>query len=410
MDPLPPLRNLDVIPVEHEGEQLICLQDTQGFVEGQLLLSPTAFFLAAAFDGEKDAETVRREFVRQFNGVQVSPEELRELVAALDAQGFLYNETFFRIQEEVEQRYRAAPARPAGLAGKSYPDDPAELREFIDGFFTHPEGPGALPAAGDAKQPPLRCVVVPHIDFQRGGHSYAHGYSRLYSGGKPDTVFVFGVAHAGAPVPFVLTRKDFETPFGVVQTDQASVDALASACDWDPFAWELVHRTEHSIEFQAVMLAYLYGPDVSLVPVLCAAFSEDSELSRPGEVAQVNRFLEACKRYAADPSRRVTAIASADLAHVGKRFGDAFEVDEGVLNSVAARDTEDLAHLERIAAESFYASVMKDANARKVCGLGCIYAALRTVEGHCTAAERLHYGYAEDPLGGIVSFSSLVAQ
>ena len=30
----------------------------------------------------------------------------------------------------------------------------------------------------------------------------------------------------------------------------------------DPYAYEMVHRTEHSIEFQAVMLSYLYGSAV----------------------------------------------------------------------------------------------------------------------------------------------------
>ena len=50
---------------------------------------------------------------------------------------------------------------------------------------------------------------------------------------------------------------------------------------------------------------------------------------------------------------------------------------------------------------------MKDLNQRKVCGLGCIYAALRSVEGTVSAAELLDYDYAPDPAGGIVSFASV---
>ena len=73
-------------------------------------------------------------------------------------------------------------------------------------------------------------------------------------------MFIFGVAHASPPVPFILTQKHYDTPFGVVKTDLDIVRRLEAVCTWDPYAYEIVHRTEHSIEFQAVMLAYLYGP------------------------------------------------------------------------------------------------------------------------------------------------------
>jgi AmmeMemoRadiSam system protein B len=163
---------------------------------------------------------------------------------------------------------------------------------------------------------------------------------------------------------------------------------------------------EHSIEFQAVMLAYLFGPRVKIVPILCSMFSEDLDPPRPAELLPVRRFLDACRQLAASRPA-VSVVAGADLAHVGPRFGDPFDVDDDLIRRVAGRDREDLAEVTRMAPDAFYASVMKDGNERKVCGLGCIYAALKTVDGCASGGDVLHYDYAHDPAGGIVSFASI---
>jgi hypothetical protein len=103
----------------------------------------------------------------------------------------------------------------------------------------------------------------------------------------------------------------------------------------------------------------------------------------------------------------VTVIAGADLAHVGRRFGDAFDISEDVVKEVRKRDAQDLVYAEWMEPEKFYASVMQDGNERRVCGLRCIYAALRTLEGVASRGKALCYGYAHDPAGGIVSFASM---
>lgn len=406
MNPLPALRNVDIFPLNHEGKDLICLHDSEGYVEAQLLMSPSAFFIGAQLDGRNTIAEVQEAFAAQFSGHRPTEDEIMTVVKMLSDNGFLIDATFSALALQVQEDFAASDHRAAWLADKSYPADPEELRTMIDGFFTGKDGPGALPVAGDPTADPLACLVVPHIDFHRGAPSYAHGYRALMAHGKPDTVFVFGVAHQGAPMPFVLTRKDFATPFGTVETDRAIVDRLAGACDWDPFEYEIVHRTEHSIEFQAVMLAYLYGPDVKIVPILAACFSENPQLERPETEASVDRFLTTCAEIAAAPERRVSVIAGADLAHVGKRFGDDFDIDDAITSAVSERDLQDLAHVVTPDAEDFYASVMRDRNARRVCGIGCIYAALRTAN-QVTEGDILHYGYAPDPAGGIVSYASV---
>ena len=404
---LPPLRTIDIVPIEHEGEPFFCLYDPGNFVDERLILSPSAVFVASMLDGENGAEDIQRAFHTQSGGAALAAKQILEIVSHLDRSGFLQTERFDGILMRVTEEFRHADARPAFHAGRSYPADPDELRDFLDGQFKREGGPGQREDAPPSGVDVLPGLIVPHIDFGRGGHSYAHGYAALSRHAKPDTVIVFGVAHAAEPVPFILTRKRYETPLGAVRADEEIISTLEKACSWDPYAFEFAHRGEHSIEFQAVMLAHLYGTEVRIVPILCSMFGQDFVDGDPTATQPITNFLRTCNECIRSSEKKIVVVASADLAHVGRRFGDPFDIDEAVVEAVAQRDAEDLSHVDSIDAERFYASVMKDGNQRKVCGVNCIYSALRALDGIATVGEALHYGYAEDPAGGIVSFASV---
>lgn len=398
------MRNVDLFPIEHEGGTYFCASDPSGIVEEQLVLSLPAAFIAAQLNGSNSVAEVQSAFRAQFGGAHVSEADISGLVVQLDTAGFLETETFHLIEHEAVSAFRDRPTRAAHHAGRSYPADPDALRAFLDEQFLRPGGPGRLPN-GEPGAAVLPGLIVPHIDFLRGGHSYAHGYLRLFESGRPHTAVVFGVAHAAEPVPFILSRKPFETPFGTLQIDEAIVDQLDRACDFDPYRYEFTHRTEHSIEFQAVMLAYLYGPDIKIVPILTSHFIEAPN-EQEGQGDPVVEFLAGCRNAVRRAPYPVTVLGGADLAHVGRRFGDPVEVDDSVVGAVRARDEEDMAHAWAMRPEAFYASVMMDDNARHVCGYNCVYSAVKTLEGVASRGRLLHYDYAWDPAGGMVSFAT----
>jgi len=410
---LPPLRYIDAFPVDYRGQRLVCLRDPEGIVEQQILLTPAAFFIASHLNGQCDLRDLQDAFARQFEGQRLAAEEVQQLVHDLDQQGFLLTERFHLLRQQVEHAFLSAPIRPAYLAGKSYPEQRRALRTFLDEQFIAREGgPGALPGQGSRARGrngnPTRCLIAPHIDYHRGGHAYAHAYLELFNQGQPDVVIIFGVAHVSPPAPFILTQKDFDTPFGKLSTDRDLVRQLETACAWDPYAHEIVHRTEHSIEFQAVMLSYLFGPDVRIVPILCGTFGSEVGRVAPADIGAVTTFLGACRDVVSARGKRVSVIAGADLAHVGRRFGDAFEISEPIVQQVEGRDREDLRYVTAGDADGFYRSVMQDQNQRRVCGLNCIYASLKTVESAGLEGTLVHYDYAPDPAGGIVSFADVI--
>src|SRR4029453_15459815 len=95
----------------------------------------------------------------------------------------------------IEEAWLAAPPRPAAPAGGAYAGDAAGLTEQIDGFFVHGDGPGAPVApAGSGK---LRGLLAPHIDFHRGGPTYAWAYRALAEHSNADLFVILGTCHAG---------------------------------------------------------------------------------------------------------------------------------------------------------------------------------------------------------------------
>ncbi len=401
------MRNVDVAQTEHEGQPVFLLSDPEGYVENQLLLAPMGLYIAGQFDGETSVDLIRQRFRVESGGQDITAEQIESVAAFLDEQGFLLSERFIEVRRRVEDAFGNAAVRPAYFAGRAYPAYAENLHAFLNEQYTRKGGPGHPPSGAPGTNPPLRCLIVPHIDIPRGGHAYAHGYARLFDGPPPETVFIFGVAHNAPPVPFVLTRKHFETPFGNVRTNRAIVDQLARHCSWDPFEHEIVHRTEHSIEFQVLQLAHIYRDTVEIVPILCGGFPEQMP---PGEGApqeEVDAFLDACADIIEDASRPCAAIASADLAHVGKRFGDDFDITPDIKEAVAERDHQDLAKAMQNDARGWMEAVQQDENARRVCGVNCVYSALRATREVAASGQLLAYDSAPDPAGGIVSFTAI---
>ena len=75
---------------------------------------------------------------------------------------------------------------------------------------------------------------------------------------------------------------------------------------------------------------------------------------------------------------------------------------------VAGRYRADLRYVTAGDADGFYRSVMQDRNQRRICGLNCIYASLKTVESPGVEGTLVHYDYAHDPAGGMVSFADVI--
>ncbi len=402
----PRLRNVEAFPVEHEGRRFVALRDPAGYTETVVMLPSALVPIVALFDGERSFLDIQAELTRR-HGEIVPRADLERLVESLDEQGFMDSERFAALRARTDAAFLAAASRPAGHAGGAYPDDPDALRRTMDAFFTDVAGPGPIEATGPST-PAVRGLIAPHIDYHRGGPAYAWAYRALGERCDADLFVVLGTCHAGMRDPFALTRKDYDTPFGAAVTDRAFVEALASRAGQDCFASEIAHRNEHSIEFQAVFLRYLFRArrDFTIVPVLASFAHEALARGRePESDPRVPRFFDALRATIAASGRRVAVVAGADLAHVGPRFGDPEPVSEGELGRIEREDRAMLRGVEAGDAAAFFGSVAADGDRRRICGLSPIYTLLRVL-GRAPGDLR-HYGYWPDPQG-VVSYTSMV--
>jgi MEMO1 family protein len=468
----PRLRQVEAFPVDTNGQRAIAIRDPAGFAEAVLLLPLALLELVSLFDGEHSVGDIQETLMRRTGDLVMADDICRivetldehgfldsprfaERRAAIEA-AFTQNPTrrashaggaYAGEPEALRAQMDAffAPSDGPGVIQWASDDgqSAAELAAIgRQGSLSEPRHSRAGPAgshsavrrravddetadgasgrlddgrAGDhlgVADAPARAIarglVAPHIDFHRGGPAYAWGYRELAERSDADCFVVFGTSHAGMADPFALTLKDYDTPFGPAVVDRDFAMALARRAGQDLFASELAHRAEHSIEFQAVFLRYLFAGrrPVTIVPVLTSFIHEAiAHRQGPEDDPRIPRFLDALAETIAAAGARVAVIAGADLAHVGPRFGDRERVTLPWLHEV---EREDRALLDAVLAgdsAAFFAAAARDHDRRRVCGLSPIYALLRALGP--TRGELRRYAQWPDPQG-TVTFASVV--
>jgi AmmeMemoRadiSam system protein B len=278
--------------------------------------------------------------------------------------------------------------RPPSCAGSVYPDDPRELRSALDGWLRAPSRPGGFAV-------PPRLVVAPHIDYPRGARGYAEA-ARALAASDAELFVVLGTAHEAPRHLFTLTRRDYATPLGVVETDRPALEAMLSDLgEAEALGSEGFHDGEHSVELPLVVLKHVVRRPFTALPVLCSSISH---LDAPAPFTK--RFRAALARVTA--GRRTCFVAGADLAHVGPRYGDVRPPTAAEAAQVEADDRQTLAFLERGDAAGFHRDAVRDDEHRRLCGVAPIYAAMRAAG---RGARVLHYGRWTDGVDS-VSFAA----
>jgi AmmeMemoRadiSam system protein B len=269
------------------------------------------------------------------------------------------------------------------VAGSFYPRDPKRLRADVEASFTHPLGPGRLPGKGE-KPRTIKAIVCPHAGYMYSGHVAAFSYLALSEEKAPDTAIILCPNHTGlGSAVSIMGEGSWETPLGCLKIDEETSQAIFKASgmvDLD----ETAHTYEHSIEVQLPFLQYLYGSNISIVPI-CMGF-QDLETSRNvGEA-----IAEAAKR------RNTIVIASTDMTHQESQ-ASATRKDRLVLDAVEKLDEEGVQEAVR-------------RNRMTMCGYGPVSAAL--VASKLLGADRgeiLSYHTSGDitgDLGAVVGYAS----
>jgi len=408
----PKIRPLEAVPVAR-GKRFRIF-DPRGVSDRTMEVSPDVLFAILHFDGTRTSEQVAELYRQRFER-SLSTKQMDEITSALEECLFLEGPAFQAHAQRLAERFRAGGVRRAVHAGSAYEADGRDLDRKIRAMFEEEGGPG-LPDSGK-KLPPLKALVAPHIDVRRGGRTYAHAYKALgESSGEGGTFVILGTAHSGSGAAYTATTLDFETPFGTAPVDKAFLDELASRYGRARlYADELTHASEHSIEFQAVFLKWLYREKgrIHIVPILCGSLAPLYESGKsPAETEETREFLAALRETLAGArkaGKQVCLVVSADLSHIGARFGHADPVTPRLQKKMERVDLSMLKFARELDAEGFYRFIMDEDDRRNICGAAAIYTALAA--GGATSCELLHYGQAvesgEEGPNAVVTFAAM---
>jgi AmmeMemoRadiSam system protein B len=361
---------LDFQPVNYENQRMWLARDPLGLSEEQLLLSPALAQVLVYCDGQNTLEEIKALFERQI-GLPIELDVISDTLERLDEALLLDNERSAAALRALLEDYRSQPFRPPALAGKGYPADVAELDET---FRQYGQG-------DDLSDWPAwhgRAIISPHIDYFRGGTVYSQVWRRAEAAVREaEIVLIFGTDHNGSPGSIALTHLPYATPYGVLPNDPGLIESLAEAYGDEAFAQELHHQNEHSVELSAVWLHHIRGQNPPpVIPILCGSF-HDFVMNdhHPADDTRLNAFIERLKAETA--GKRVLAVASVDLAHVGPSFGDEFAIDAQRRDRLTSSDEALMTAIASGDDAGFYSQVATIQDRNRICGFSSIYILLR---------------------------------
>jgi AmmeMemoRadiSam system protein B len=131
-----------------------------------------------------------------------------------------------------------------------------------------------------------------------------------------------------------------------------------------------------------VFLRYLFGPNIRIVPILCGSFARSLYRGgMPEDDENVRRSLGALGELAAKEGDRLLWVLGVDMAHMGRRYGDAFEAEAGrnEMEEVARRDKARIEKMEQGDAGGFWNLVQENRDDLKWCGSAPIYSFMKAL-------------------------------
>jgi AmmeMemoRadiSam system protein B len=397
--PLPRLRNdLDFMPSPVEDRPGLLIRDSFRYSDAVLIIPPPLVQCLVCFDGQQTRPDLRAMLVGISGQLQVGELE-EQIIDVLTRSGFLEDETFHSMKENREREFGGAKVREPSHAGSAYPEDREELRETMAQWL------GAIPEA-DGKN--LIGIAAPHVSPGGGFESYRAAYRLLGPLYKDRTFVILGTSHYGAPERFGLTRKPYVTPWGESRTNITLVDELTRQAPGAIAMEDYCHAVEHSIEFQVLFLQSIFGPDISVLPILCGSYAQSIYRGgKPEENDNVNHFLGALGEIGAREGDRLLWVLGIDMAHMGRRYGDGFEAraNESEMLAVGARDSQ---RMERVAAgdaSGFWELVQENHDDLKWCGSSPVYTFLKVMPDARGSIERYEQ-WNIDPQS-VVSFAGM---
>jgi AmmeMemoRadiSam system protein B len=383
----------------HEGEIFAVMHDPFGYALTDRTLHVNAYNLLVSFAEEMTEEEMRKIIASSSSEPELA-DHFWKLIEQMDKDSFMLSERFVELKTRKDMEYLALEARPSICAGSSYPDNEKEINEWLSKLFNAVDKTQYTDSA--------KAIVAPHLDFRLGealDTAYASAYHSI-ANSEADVYVILGTSHNISNDYFMFTEKDYETPLGKAEIDMELISGIDEILGDYMTIDDLSHKIEHSVEYQVVLLQHYFGKDIKILPILTGSLYGELE-QNDSEITSIryNKILETIKATLSKQNKKAVFIASADLAHIGRKFGDEFDA----ANKLEELEKADLAMLNELTSDSesaFLKNIFACQDQWKVCGLAPITAAAKLAD--YKKAEMLNYNiWNEQETKSAVSFAAL---
>jgi AmmeMemoRadiSam system protein B len=353
-------------------------------------LTRIEFEAVQLFTGGRTLTDIQAEVMAKVGGLLLPVETLATIARRLDVALFL--------DSQYLRDYVLGPVRRPSCVG-CYPPEPEAIHRQLRALFCSAGGPGVPGKPAPSPHGRLRAVFVPHMDYARGGVTYGWGFRELFERTDASLFVIIATSHY-SPHRFTLTRMNFQTPLGLVETDQNYVGRIANEYGDGVFADPFAHLPEHSIELEVLLLQHLYANSKSfrIVPLLVGSFDDRIDSGNdPAHAADIARMVAALQAAEATVGEPVCYVISGDLAHIGPKFGDPEAVGEPWLTESRQLDEAILRQFETADAAGVFNVIAGEGDRRRICGLPPGWLTLAAARPR--TGKVLHYGRFIHPAG-----------
>lgn len=405
---IPRLRDDIVFKVFNDNNQKkIILWDKSQIANRPLVFPEEIVSLLMTFDGKTTFGELRKAISETYTG---RPEDIDEfftsfeqLINDLDILLYLETPRFEQARNDIVS-YLNSKTRPSCCTGSSFPNNSDDLSNFILEMLRTSD----IPRLSQK----INGIIVPHIDYRIGfpaHHIYANAYQNI-ADNDYDIFIILGTSHYGNSDYFMPTGKDFETPFGIAETDTELIDLISQNFKFDLTFDEMAHRYEHSVEYPIIWLQFLSRrPNIKILPIAIGSFHEFIYNHKlPSEEEKITLFYSALRKSIFEKYNNPLFIASVDLSHVGRKFEDPFD-GMNVIDDVKYYDYKLIDHLKNNDHNGFFKELISIQDKYKVCGISPIYSIFELLSPK--KSHFLGYDFWDDRENqSIVSFASFALE
>ncbi|MBI5208330.1 MAG: AmmeMemoRadiSam system protein B [Candidatus Firestonebacteria bacterium] len=222
-------------------------------------------------------------------------------------------------EENQKTDKKSSQIRPAAVAGSFYPDNPQELTNMINNFFTH--------VPNNVLSITPKILVSPHAGYIYSGPIASYGYKAI-QGLPKKTIILLGPAHTEAFMgASIYSSGSFTTPLGSIKIDS---DLSSRILKENTIFTDRIspHIKEHSLETQLPFLQ-LVLKDFKIVPIVIG------EINNLQEFQIMSQAIDKHIKGRDD----VLIIASTDLSHYNS-YEIAQKMDSIAIDGILRLDTD----------------------------------------------------------------------